>query len=199
MKKILLSIIISLLSFSLAACKADDPKPENTLSVPELSAREKAILENTSEHFFLVDFNVDDTYKKMAVWVEKYEFGKLVAPEMGRMTTAVKDNGTIIFTTSKTVDGQNLSMFNISIQNDDGTDTATYPETIAEKGSSVWGSPSKFNINNTKKLALASICYSSRDEGIHTLSNGFFNDMDRHMEELKEYDVVYLVRSEFTK
>ncbi|MGY3312354.1 hypothetical protein ACV242_000850 [Peribacillus simplex] len=70
MKKIILSIIISLLSFSLAACKADDPKPENTLSVPELSAREKAILENTSEHFFLVDFNVDDTYKKMAVWVE---------------------------------------------------------------------------------------------------------------------------------
>ena len=175
MKKIILSIIISLLSFSLVACKADDPKPENTLSVPELSAREKAILENTSEHSFLIDFNVDDTYKKMSVWVEKYEFGKLVEPEMGRMTTAIKDNGTIIFTTSKTVDGQNLSMFNISIQNDDGTDTATYPETIDEKDSSVWGSPSKFNINNTKKLALASICYSSGDEGMHSLSNGFLS------------------------
>ncbi|RRN71966.1 hypothetical protein EI200_09990 [Peribacillus simplex] len=199
MKKIILSIIISLLSFSLVACKADDPKPENTFSVPELSAREKAILDNSSEHSFLIDFNVDNTYKEMSVWVEKYEFGKLVEDEKGRMTTAVKDNGTIIFTTSKTVDGQNLSMFNISIQNDDGTDTATYPETIDEKGSSVWGSPSKININNTKKLALASICYSSGDEGMHTLSNDFYNDMDRHMEELKKYDAVYLLRSEFTK
>ena len=42
---------------------------------------------------------------------------------MGRMTTGVKNNGTIIFTTSKTDDEQNRSMFNISIQNDDGTDT----------------------------------------------------------------------------
>ncbi|CAH0192447.1 hypothetical protein [Peribacillus simplex] len=199
MKKIFLSIILPLLSFSLVACKVNDPKSGNYLSVPELTAREKAILENSSEHSFLIDFNVDDTYKEMSVWVEKYEFGKLVEPEMGRMTTAVKDNGTIIFTTSKTDDDQDQSMFNISIQTDDGTDTATYPETIDKMESSVWGSPSKFNIANTKKLALASICYSSRDEGIHTLSNGFYNEMDRHMEELKEYDVVYLLRSEFTK
>lgn len=83
MKKIILSIILSLLSFSLVACKADDQKSENSLSVPELTAREKAILENSSEHSFLIDFNVDETYKEMSVWVEKYEFGKLVEPEMG--------------------------------------------------------------------------------------------------------------------
>ncbi|MGG3478739.1 hypothetical protein ABES21_14635 [Peribacillus frigoritolerans] len=46
MKKIILSIILSLLSFSLVACKADDQKSENILSVPELTAREKAILKN---------------------------------------------------------------------------------------------------------------------------------------------------------
>ena len=137
MKKIFLSIILSLLSLSLAACKADDPKSENNLSVPELAAREKTILENTAEHSFLTDINVDDTYKEMSVWVEKYEFGKLVDPEMGRMTTAVKDNGMIIFTTSKTVADQKLSMFNISIQHDDGTDKVTFPETIDEMDSSV--------------------------------------------------------------
>ncbi|MGE7907362.1 hypothetical protein ACQKNS_23475 [Peribacillus sp. NPDC094092] len=199
MKKIFLSTILSLISFSLVACKADEPISGNNLSVPELTAREKAILENSSEHSFLIDFNVDDTYKEMSVWVEKYEFGKLVEPEMGRMTTAVKDKGTIIFTTSKTAADQKRSMFNISIQNGDGTDTATYPETIDEMDSSVWGSAGKLKINSTNKLALASICYSSGNEGIHSLSNDFYGDSDSHMDELKKYDVVYLLRSEFTK
>ncbi|MBT2617701.1 MULTISPECIES: hypothetical protein [unclassified Bacillus (in: firmicutes)] len=199
MKKIYLSIILSLLSFSLVACKADDSKSENNLSVPELTAREKAILENSSEHSFLIDFNVDDTYKEMSVWVEKYEFGKLVEPEMGRMTTGIEKNGTIIFTTSKTDGDQKRSMFNVSIQNDDGTDTLTYPEAIDEMDSSVWGSTGKLKINSTNKLALASICYSSGNEGIRSLSTDFYGDMGGHMDELKEYDVVYLLRSEFTK
>ncbi|MFJ7931436.1 hypothetical protein ACIQYG_18130 [Peribacillus sp. NPDC096622] len=199
MKKIFLSIILSLLSFSLVACKADEPKSENNLSIPELTAREKAILENSSEHSFLIDFNVDDTYKEMSVWVEKYEFGKLVEEEKGRMTTGVEKNGTIIFTTSKTDADQKRSMFNVSIQNDDGTDTVTYPETIDEMDSSVWGSAGKLKINSTNKLALASICYSSGNEGIRSLSTDFYGDMDAHMDELKEYDVVYLLRSEFTK
>lgn len=199
MKKIILSIILSLLSFSLVACKADDQKSENSLSVPELTAREKAILENSSEHSFLIDFNVDETYKEMSVWVEKYEFGKLVEPEMGRMTTGIEKNGTIIFTTSKTDDDQKRSMFNVSIQNDDGTDTVTYPETIDEMDSSVWGSAGNLKITSTNKLALASICYSSGNEGIRSLSTDFYGDMEGHIDELNEYDVVYLLRSEFTK
>ncbi|CAH0229037.1 hypothetical protein SRABI96_02628 [Peribacillus sp. Bi96] len=199
MKKIFLSIILSLLSLSLVACKANDPKSENNLSVPELTAREKAILENTAEHSFLIDFNVDDTYKEMSVWVEKYEFGKLVEDEKGRMTTGIEKNGTIIFTTSKTDEEQDQSMFNISIQNDDGTTTATYPEKIEKMAASVSGSTGKIDIHTTNKPVLASICYSSGDEGIHSLSTDFYNDMDRHIDELREYDVVYLLRSEFTK
>ncbi|MED3993192.1 hypothetical protein P4647_00510 [Peribacillus frigoritolerans] len=199
MKKIILSIILSLLPFSLVACKAVEPKSVNILSVPELTAREKAILENSSEHSFLIDFSVDDTYKEMSVWVEKYEFGKLVEPEMGRMTTGIEKNGTIIFTTSKTDDDQKRSMFNVSIQNYDGTDTVTYPETNDEMDSSVWGGAGKLKINSTNKLALASICYSSGNEGIRSLSTDFYGDTEGHMDELKEYDVVYLLRSEFTK
>ncbi|MEW5551460.1 hypothetical protein ABGT24_09125 [Peribacillus frigoritolerans] len=135
----------------------------------------------------------------MSVWVEKYEFGKLVEPEMGRMTTGIEKNGTIIFTTSKTDDDQKRSMFNVSIQNDDGTDTVTYPEKIEKKDASVSGSTGKLKINSTNKLALASICYSSGNEGIRSLSTDFHGDMEGHMDELKEYDVVYLLRSEFTK
>ncbi|WMX55107.1 hypothetical protein [Peribacillus sp. R9-11] len=164
-----------------------------------MTEREKSILTNTSEHSFLIDFDVDDTYKKMSVWVEKYEAGKLVEDEMGLMTTGIKDNGTIIFTTSKTPEKQNLSMFNISIQSDDGVSTATYLEKIEEKDSIVTGSIETINMLKTNKLVLASICYSSGHEGMHSLSTDFYNDMDSHINELKDYDVVYLLRSEFTK
>ncbi|MGG4265902.1 hypothetical protein [Peribacillus simplex] len=193
-KKVFLSIIISLLLLSLVACNAN----ENNLSVPELTAREDAILANTSEHSFLFDFNVDDTYKEMTVWVEKYEFGKLVEDEKGRMT-GIEKNGTIIFTTSRTDDEQNLSFFNISIQSDDGVTTGSYSEKIAEKDSSVSGSIETINMLNTNKLVLASICYLNGDEGMHSLSNDFYNDMDSHINELKDYDVAYILRSEFTK
>lgn len=115
------------------------------------------------------------------------------------MTTGIEKNGTIIFTTSKTDDDQKRSMFNVSIQNDDGTDTVTYPETIDEMDSSVWGSAGNLKITSTNKLALASICYSSGNEGIRSLSTDFYGDMEGHMHELNEYDVVYLLRSEFTK
>ncbi|MBK5461665.1 hypothetical protein [Peribacillus sp. TH27] len=198
-KKVFLSIMISLLSFSLVACKNAEPKSETSLSVSKLTEREKSILTNTSEHSFLIDFDVDDTYKKMSVWVEKYEAGKLVEDEMGLMTTGIKDNGTIIFTTSKTPEKQNLSMFNISIQSDDGVSTATYLEKIEEKDSIVTGSIETINMLKTNKLVLASICYSSGHEGMHSLSTDFYNDMDSHINELKDYDVVYLLRSEFTK
>lgn len=114
----------------------------------------------------------------MSVLVEKYEFGKLVKDEKVRMTTGVEKNGTIIFTTSKTDDDQDRSMFNISIQNDGGMTTATYPETIDEKDSSVSGSAGQLNINSANKLALASICNSSGNEGIRSVSTDFYGDMD---------------------
>lgn len=198
-KKILLSLILSLVFLSLVACKGDQPKSTNTLSVPKLTAREQAILTNTSENAMLIDFNVDDTYKQLSVWVEKYEAGKLVEAEKGRLTTEVEKNGTIIFTTSKTDDEQNLSMFNITIQNGGGTSTATSPEKIEKKDASVSGSTDKIDLKNTSKPVLASIGYSSSHDGMRSLSTDFYHDMDSHIDELKAYDVVYLLRSEFTK
>ncbi|WP_285769021.1 hypothetical protein [Peribacillus sp. SI8-4] len=197
--KIHLSLIISFVSLFLVACEEDQSKSRNTLSVPKLTAREQAILANTSENAMLIDFNVDDTYKELSVWVEKYEAGNLVEAEKGGMTAEIEKNGTIIFTTSKTDDQQDLSMFNITIQNEGGTSTATYPEKIEMKAARVSGSIDKIDLKNTSKPVLASICYSSNQGGTSSLSTDFYHDMDNHIDELKAYDVVYLLRSEFTK
>ena len=47
------------------------------------------------------------------------------------------------------------------------------------------------------KMVLASICYSNSNKEISTISTDFYSDVDSHINELKNYDVIYLLRSEF--
>lgn len=46
-------------------------------------------------------------------------------------------------------------------------------------------------------MVLASLCYSSSEAVMQTLSTDFYRDMDSHLHELENYDVVYLVKAEF--
>ena len=54
-----------------------------------MTEREEVILLSTADKSFVFDFNVDDNYKDVAVWVEKYELGKLVG-EVNHLSTRLK-------------------------------------------------------------------------------------------------------------
>jgi hypothetical protein len=49
------------------------------------------------------------------------------------------------------------------------------------------------------EMVLASICYASDEGVIGSPSWDFYNDVEGHINEIKDYDVVYLIRSEFIK
>ncbi|MGM7635325.1 hypothetical protein [Bacillus sp. Hm123] len=178
--------------FSLVACSND-----NTISETTLTEREEAILTNTANQAFIFDFNVDDKYKNVNLSVEKYESGKLVG-EVNNISTKIKGKGTIIFTTSQTMEESNQALFAVSVHNDGSTSTIWNPETTP-KGelSTVWGSHPLDNTPITDQMVLASICYSSSQDGVSALSKDFYDDADKHMNELKDYEVVYLLRGEF--
>lgn len=55
------------------------------------------------------------------------------------------------------------------------------------------------NISLDGQVILASICYSNDRTGISSFSNGFYSNADGQMNELKNYDVVYLLKVEFLK
>ena len=46
-------------------------------------------------------------------------------------------------------------------------------------------------------MVLASICYTLDEEGATSLSSDFYEDPKSNMDELKDFDVVYLLKGEF--
>lgn len=81
----------------------------NTISTVELSDKS-----------FVFDFDIDDEYKRLSVWVEKYELGKLVDDKISYIITPVENSGSIIFATLKADRSRNYQTLNIGITGNDG-------------------------------------------------------------------------------
>ena len=195
-----LFIIVALLVFVLSACVNNNTK-SNTISAVELTERENAILSTTSDISFVFDFNIDSAYKEVSVWIEKYELGKLVDDKISSLTTQVEENGSIIFATSKADGSRKQHTFNIGISGNDSMSSISHIETNLDDldaMSIVWGNLQEENNSIEGEVLLASICYSS-DGSMSSLTTDFYKDADGHMNELEDYDVVYLLRAEFNK
>lgn len=200
MRRGLFFVILTVLTLSLVACNEDVSKnvKTNTISGAKLTEREDMLLTGTADQSFVFDFNANNQYKEVAVWVEKYESGKLVG-ELNRMSTEIKNTGTIIFSTAKMNEENDQTRFSISVHSDDATNTTWSTETIKEGDLlMVSGSNPSDNISiKDKNIVLASIGYTSSEEGPSNLSTDSYSNIDSHMDELKNYDVVYLLRCTF--
>lgn len=191
MRRRLFWVLFMLLVISLVACSSKT----NIITDAVLTERENMILSATANQSFVYDFKVDDHLKEVDIWVEKYELGTFVK-EINHISTEVNQKGTIIFTTSHPTEENNQSLFTVSIDSDGATSTGWSQETVAMDLSALWASSPLNNMPITGKMTLASICYSSKDE-IPSLTTEFFNDAEKHKSELKKFDVVYLLKSEF--
>jgi hypothetical protein len=200
MRRGLFFVILTMLLLSLVACNEDVSKnvKTNTISGAKLTEREDMLLAGTADQSFVFDFNANNQYKEVAVWVEKYESGKLVG-ELNRMSTEIKNTGTIIFSTAKVNEENDQTRFSISVHSDDATNTTWSPETIKDDNlAMVLGkNPSESMSIKDKNIVLASMGYSSSEKGISDLSTDFYSDMGSHIDELKNFDTVYLLRCTF--
>ncbi|MRH41634.1 hypothetical protein GH741_02975 [Aquibacillus halophilus] len=198
MKKLIVILIVTILVFSLAACNAFN---SNTISIVELTERENAILSTTSEKSFVFEFNVDSEFDEISVWIEKYEFGRLVDEKLNRISTQVEKNGSIIFTNSIN-NNENQNTFNIGIGSNGGAVSSHGFDKNAiglDKMSSVWGNFQGKKTFDEEQLVLANISYSSNENSTSSVSTSFFEDVEGRMIDLKEYDVSYLLKVEFIK
>lgn len=199
MKKHIVTIFIMMMTILVSACTNSDIKSPNSISTSTFTDREQVLVAATSDKAFVFDFNIDDTYKEVSVWVDKYEFGKKVETPIPHISVDVKDKGMIIFTTLGT-NNENESIFNVTINSDDAMSTSNNAETISNKGlenmASLWESNPLEKNTITDEMVLASILYSE-GKGISSLSSDFYNDLNNHIQELKSIDIVYLLRAEF--
>jgi len=196
MKRTLFITWLSVMAISLGACANDNSKSGITVTQAKLTEREKAILTNATDKSFVFDFKIDSEYKEVSVWVEKYEFGKMV-DDKSYVSTEIENRGSIIFTTSMANADQ--ASFNVSISSDGTTSKVSHIETISEDMSSLGGSNQEENLPIEGEMVLASLCYASGEDVMSSLTTDFYNDVEGNIDEIKDYDVVYLLKSEFIK
>ncbi|MFS0880779.1 hypothetical protein [Metabacillus niabensis] len=201
MKRIFVLLLAIPITITLVSCSQKETKAENTISVANLTNREEAILSITSDNSSVFEFQLDNRkYKQLSLWVEKYELGKLVNEEINFMTTEVEGKGTIIFTASQPDDEQNQFEFHIGVESNRSTSSANAVDSLANASpdgvSYSWETNPSISIKN--EMVFSSICISKPGaEGMSSLSTEFYQDVDRHIDKLKEYDTVYLLRGEF--
>ncbi|KAA0546975.1 hypothetical protein FZW96_13400 [Bacillus sp. BGMRC 2118] len=189
------TIVFFMMMCLLASCNKGMNLHSNTISPAKLTEREEVILSNTSDQAFMFDFNVEKSYKKTSVWVEKYEFGKLVG-KVNDIGTKVNKSGQIIFSVSKQNEATLESIFTLTVSSDDGSASGWGPEKMIEMPSVITGVNENENISLEGDEALASIIYSKQST-MSSLSSDFFKDVEGHIDEISEHDVVYILKAKF--
>lgn len=202
MKRIFIITIASMLTFTLSACGNNIVKT-NTIVEAELTDREVGILATASSQSFVFDFNIEDDYREASVWIDKYEFGKLVDERIGYLTTEIENNGSIILTVIEPDTSKNQSFFNIGISSNGNTGSSTILDIVSTKStndrSGIWGNFSEEMDITNEQMILASIGFSWGEGSMVSFSTDFYKNAEPLISELENYEVAYLLKSRFMK
>lgn len=195
MKKILISMTLIVL---LTACEMNINSKTNTIKPTEFTKRESTIITSTTDQAFMFEFNSDSKYKKATVWVEKYEFGKFVKKVNEISTEVDKGKGNILFTVSKLNEQSNESIFTITIADESGSGSGWGPEKILNEVSTMATLNENEDISITGKDVLAGLVYT-KQPNVSSFTEEFFKNHEAHVDEIAKHDVVYLLKTNFTK
>lgn len=196
-------ILVALLVLLLSACQNDQSK-SNVIFASELNDKENIILTTVSEQSFVFDYQIDTEYSEVIVWIEKYQSGELQDDKIGYISTEpAEDSGTIILSTSKPMSQEEQQTYYIGI-GDEGK-TASSSIVLDQKSNTDHFSMVSGQIVEEKALddekenVLATIAYSDNEYGVSSISSDFYEDPETHLDELKEYDEVYLFKAKFVE
>ena len=179
-----------------SGCDEQTQKSDPGIAEAKLSEREKDLLTTVTDQYFVCDYKVGSSYKKVSVWVEKYQSGKKVGEKLVHMTAEVKESGTLTYATSKSTEDQNTA-FITGI--DGNSSVSSVIENSKESSNSIFESIPKAVIPSDGELILASLCYQKDGNELRSLSSDFYSDADTNIDELQNYDTVYLFKSKFTQ
>ena len=199
MKRILALISSVLLCIALAGCQT----PQNTITAVRLDEREKLLVSATTDGSFVFDFNVDETYTWLSVWVEQYIFGKKVANPAAKISCGAQRYGTIVVYMNQTDNAAaHPQMLNFFVQS--GTNKYSQLNAVRDIDQTVrdtsarWSPNDKGTIPASGDMVLGCIRFSKAGT-FSELSDEFFRDHKNHLDEIKGDDVTYIIRCGFSK
>ncbi|MDW0109431.1 hypothetical protein [Sporosarcina aquimarina] len=174
----------------------------NTITVSDLTNREQALLSMNTDNAFMFDYDVDKEFKEVSVWVEKYEDGKFAHDPISSFITPVEKDGTILFTLQRPIPGFDQSVLNLGVISKDGSGSVQnsdeQPEKFEEMASTASTFSGELNPLNEENV-IATICFSKNDAGLSTITSSYYEDPEANVEELAQYDLVYVLKVQFKK
>ncbi|WP_143242224.1 hypothetical protein [Bhargavaea cecembensis] len=166
----------------------------NTIKPADLSDRESAILSTFSDGQMVFDFKLDADFKNVTVWVEKYESGQLVNEHLAQLGGPAEQNGTIIFGNAA-IEEKNVFYLGIQSGGNTGSSINIDDEAIdLDKLSSISGPFTGSEEWSGQERVLGDLCYSNKSS-MRTLTPEFYEDPESHLDEIKPYEVVYLLKA----
>ena len=206
MKKLLIVLISMAFLVSLTACsssKSSTNESVNFVSETQLTDREKMFLSIGNNQYFALDFSVDDKYKWVEVWIDKYELGKK-ALYSGNLSVGLSESkeGMILATLREQ---ENMKHnWTIAIKNGGAIATGNFNQEYEtdEKYSfaKTWGTNHTKNImKDDSVITLASICYKEQKNSaiMSSPTDEFYRNPDENIKEILDYNLVYLLRAKF--
>jgi|GEM_PF-1527157 len=205
MKKFITMIIMLAIVLSLSGCRSNDKPSTSIISETELTDREKTFLSMGNDKYFAFDFSVGNNYKWVEIWIDRYEFGKKVSDGSILATgLSMGEKGMILATVRESE--KMKSDWTVAIKAggtlSTGKSTQEYKTEESSLLSSAWGSNNSKNIPiNDNEIVLANICYKAqnRDSSMRSLSDKFYTNPDANIQEIADYDLVYLLKCKFYK
>ena len=192
-------MIIGLVTFILSGCINLDAQVDK-IEVAELTERENAIISNFADEHLAFDYSVDEKYEEITVWIEKYEFGQLVDDKVGELSSSIHETGSIIFSSVEDHNERDQKTFALQILQENGTTSMTniidssfeYKDMMK-----VWGGLPESTVLDHEEMVIGTIGYSKGEFGISSFTNTFYEDFEAHQDQLKDYDVAYLLKISF--
>lgn len=188
--------------FSLSSCST---KNENALYKAKLSDREKTILSMEGNPYFAFDFNADDKYNWVEIWVDSYEFGRKIS-RCGQLKTDLsKDKkGTIIVLLNEIEKKKHEWI--IAVTSGSGSASVNHVEDYNEKYESLSFKTSGANNSekipvNENEIILGHIFCTGIKNGEASISytTRFYESSNQALKEIKDIDFVYLIMAKFYK
>ncbi len=207
---LVLTTIIILLSLSSCSTAKNTTKPAtntttntNFISEIKITDREKLLLSVVNNEYFIFDFNVDNKYKWVDVWVDRYELGRKTT-SIGKLSTGLSSGkkGMIIAAVSDFDKKKQNWTLVVNKSGASATSKLTQEFKTPENSSfsKMWGTNTSKTIPvNSKEITLANICYQDqrKSNSMSSLTDKFFNAPDQNTKEIVKYDYVFLLKCKF--
>lgn len=173
-----------------------------TITKGELTEREDFLLSSLTEHTFLYDYSLSEDVTELTVFVEKYEFGKRQDYPIISMSMAdLNSEGTLFFSVGPADFEIHSHSLSVGIQSEGNWSSGRSFDSFVSDSNASMGTVRESAVSDENSLsieddagAVASIIHANSEEGISTLTKAFYEDIDNNLEQIEDYEVVYVFK-----